>query len=74
MTMGDNVRVTLFAANRSHFDGSPENVVVVKMVGSRTDMLQIAAAIVRGCNSASSPLDKVAESFVEFLEAPKGRH
>ena len=74
MTMGDNVRVTLFASNRSIFDGSPENVVVVKMVGSRADMLQIAAAILRGCSAGAGESADDAESFAQFLQAPAGRH
>jgi hypothetical protein len=73
MTMGDNVRVTLFASNRSLFDGSLENVVVVKVVGSRNDMLQIAAAIMRACNAQAGAPDD-AETFAAFIEAPVGRH
>lgn len=75
--MGDNLRLTLFVAQRFTYDGDsegPENAVVAKLVGSRADMLQIAAAIVRGCNAEGTPLEKVTESFVDFLEAPKGRH
>lgn len=74
--MGDNLRLTLFVTQRFSYDGDsegPENAVVAKLVGSRSDMLQIAAAIVRGCN-AETPADKAAESFEAFLEAPKGRH
>ncbi|RWK45402.1 MAG: hypothetical protein EOR45_38605, partial [Mesorhizobium sp.] len=40
--MGDNLRLTLFVSQRS-YDGSPENAVVTKLVGSRSDMLKIAA-------------------------------
>ncbi|RWI20339.1 hypothetical protein [Mesorhizobium sp.] len=65
--MGDNLRLSLFVSQRS-YDGSPENAVVAKLVGSRADMLQIAAAIMRGCSG------EVADSFVDFLEAPSGRH
>ncbi|RUX97259.1 MULTISPECIES: hypothetical protein [unclassified Mesorhizobium] len=70
-TMGDNLRLTLFVAQRSTLDCSPENVVVARIVGSRSDMLRIAAAIVRGCNST----EKAAEAFEAFLDAPTtGRH
>ncbi|PTE11755.1 hypothetical protein [Mesorhizobium helmanticense] len=75
--MGDNLRLTLFVAQRFSYDGDsdgPENAVVTKLVGSRSDMLQIAAAIVRGCNAEGTPLEKVTEGFVDSLEAPKGRH
>ncbi|RWK49416.1 MAG: hypothetical protein EOR47_14155 [Mesorhizobium sp.] len=71
--MGDNLRLTLFVSQRS-YDGSPENAVVTKLVGSRSDMLKIAAAILRGCNARSMPVDKVVENFMEFLEAPAERH
>ncbi|WP_192365883.1 hypothetical protein [Mesorhizobium mediterraneum] len=71
--MGDNLRLTLFVSQRS-YDGSPENAVVTKLVGSRSDMLKIAAAILRGCNARSMPIDKVVENFMEFLEAPAERH
>jgi hypothetical protein len=72
--MGDNVRLTLHVSQRSTYDGGTENAVVSKLVGSRTDMLQIAAAILRGCYADSTPLDRVKENFVQFLEGPKGRH
>lgn len=71
--MGDNLRLTLFVSQRS-YDGRPENAVVTKLVGSRSDMLKIAAAILRGCNARSMPIDKVVENFMEFLEAPAERH
>ncbi|MER8484618.1 hypothetical protein [Mesorhizobium sp. M1322] len=75
--MGDNLRLTLHVKQCSTYDGGTvvvENAVVAKLVGSRTDMLQIAAAILRGCNARSMPIDKVVESFMEFLEAPAERH
>ncbi|RWO05710.1 MAG: hypothetical protein EOS07_24625 [Mesorhizobium sp.] len=71
--MGDNLRLTLFVSQRS-YDSSPENAVVAKLVGSRFDMLQIAAAILRGCNVRSTPIDGVLDNFVEFLEGPAERH
>ena len=74
MTMGDNVGVTLFASNRSLYGGSPENVVVVKIVGSRSDMLQIAAAILRSCSAGAGKSTDDAESVAQFLQAPAGRH
>lgn len=67
-------RLTLFVRQRSTRDGSIENAVVAKIVGSRADMLRIAAAIVLGCNQASTPIDRVKATFVEFLEAPRERH
>ncbi|PTE11652.1 hypothetical protein [Mesorhizobium helmanticense] len=74
--MGDNLRLTLFVAQRSTMDNSPENIVVARIVGSRADMLQIAAAIVRSCDTARTDASgtEVANAFLEFLEAPKGRH
>jgi hypothetical protein len=76
-SMGDNLRLTLLVAQRSTCDGRPENAVVAKLVGSRSDMLQIAAAIVRGCSSESEPLDKADETYAQstqFLAGLKGRH
>jgi hypothetical protein len=70
--MGENLRLTLLV--KQACDGGVENAVVAKLVGSRSDMLQIAAAILRGCNARSMPIDKVVESFMEFLEAPAERH
>ncbi|CAH2403328.1 hypothetical protein [Mesorhizobium escarrei] len=72
--MGDNLRLTLHVLQRSTYDGGTENAVVSKIVGSRTDMLKIAAAILSACNSRSTPSDKVVENFMEFLEGPAGRH
>ncbi|PZV37605.1 hypothetical protein [Mesorhizobium kowhaii] len=72
--MGGNVRLTLFVSQVSTLDGSAENAIVSKLVGSRSDMLKIAAAIVRGCNAGSTPRDKLTETFVQFLEAPEERH
>lgn len=66
--MGDNLRLTLFVAQRSTYEPGTENAVVAKLVGSRADMLQIAAAILRGCSG------EVADSFGDFLDAPAGRH
>lgn len=66
--MGDNLRLTLFVAQRSTYEPGTENAVVAKLVGSRADMLQIAAAILRGCSG------EVADSFVDFLDARAGRH
>ncbi|TIY06172.1 MAG: hypothetical protein E5V22_04430 [Mesorhizobium sp.] len=65
--MGDNLRLTLFVRQRSTCDGSIENAVVAKIVGSR-------AGIVLGCNQVSTPRDRVKATFVEFLEAPRERH
>lgn len=70
--MGDNIRLTLFVAQRSTYDGDKENAVVSKLVGSRSDMLQIAAAILRGCSGNDSADD--AEAVAQFLQAPAGRH
>ncbi|RWM14464.1 MAG: hypothetical protein EOR73_26615 [Mesorhizobium sp.] len=72
--MGDNLRLTLHVLQRSTYDGGTENAVVSKIVGSRADMLRIAAAILSACNSRSTPADKVVENFMEFLEGPTGRH
>lgn len=72
--MGDNIRLTLFVSQRNSYDGGTENAIVSKLVGSRADMLQIAAAIVRGCSAGSTPMDKLTETFAQFLEAPEGRH
>lgn len=72
--MGDNLRLTLHVLQRSTYDGGTENAVVSKIVGSRTDMLKIAAAILSACNARSTPSDKVVENFMEFLEGPAGRH
>ena len=71
--MGDNIRLTLLVTQRCSYDGSPENAVVARLVGSRFDMLQIAAAIVRDCNTDSTP-DKLTDAFTQFQEGPKGRH
>ncbi|RUV71001.1 hypothetical protein EOA88_28030, partial [Mesorhizobium sp. M5C.F.Ca.IN.020.14.1.1] len=57
--MGDNLRLTLFVRQRSTCDGSIENAVVAKIVGSRADMLRIAAGIILGCNQVSTPRDRV---------------
>jgi hypothetical protein len=74
--MGDNLRLTLHVKQCSTYDGGTvvENAVVAKLVGSRTDMLQIAAAILRGCTARSTPIDKVIDNFLEFLEGPAERH
>ncbi|MER8579255.1 hypothetical protein NKG95_10950 [Mesorhizobium sp. M1423] len=72
--MGDNLRLTLHVLQRSTYDGGTENAVVSKIVGSRTDMLKIAAAILSACNSRSTPADRAVENFMEFLEGPAGRH
>ncbi|RWO12058.1 MAG: hypothetical protein EOS07_05475 [Mesorhizobium sp.] len=72
--MGENLRLTLHVSQRSTYDGGTENAVVAKLVGSRFDMLQIAAAILRGCNVRSTPIDSVLDNFVEFLEGPAERH
>ncbi|RWL17833.1 MAG: hypothetical protein EOR57_22390 [Mesorhizobium sp.] len=72
--MGDNLRLTLFVRQRSTCDGSIENAVVAKIVGSRADMLRIAAGIALGCNQVSTPRDRVKATFVEVLEAPRERH
>ena len=51
--MGDNLRLTLFVAQRSLYEvGGTENLIVSRLVGSRSDMLRIAAAIVRGLQFA----------------------
>ncbi|PAQ05734.1 hypothetical protein [Mesorhizobium temperatum] len=71
--MGDNLRLTLFVLQRSTYDGGTENAVVSKLVGSRSDMLKIAADILKGCH-AHAPKDKIKDAFVEFLEGPTGRH
>ncbi|ESY72787.1 hypothetical protein X743_14850 [Mesorhizobium sp. LNHC252B00] len=71
--MGDNLRLTLFVAQRSIFDGGQEHLVVSRLVGSRADMLQLAAAIVRGCAEAM-PNDTATSMVVGFHEAPKRRH
>jgi hypothetical protein len=71
--IGDNLRLTLHVSQRSIYDGSTENAVVSKLVGSRADMLRIAAAIVRCCNEGAGAADD-AESFAQFLQAPAGRH
>lgn len=63
--IGDNLRLTLFVAQRSTYEPGTENAVVAKLVGSRADMLQIAAAILRGCSGE--------DSFGDFLDAPAGR-
>ncbi|MGX9119554.1 hypothetical protein ACWTU6_23265 [Mesorhizobium sp. BHbsci] len=47
---------------------------MAKIVGSRADMLRIAAGIVLGCNQVSTPIGRVKATFVEFLEAPRERH
>ncbi|TIQ72869.1 MAG: hypothetical protein E5X40_08980 [Mesorhizobium sp.] len=73
--MGDNLRLTLFVSQRSSYDGSPENAVVTKLVGSRSDMLEIAAAIVRGCYTIPGKAERDGERiFLEILEAPAERH
>lgn len=69
--LGDNIRLTLFVSQRS-YDGAAENAVVSKLVGSRSDMLQIAAAILRGCSANNSADD--AAAVAQFLKAPAGRH
>lgn len=71
--IGDNLRLTLHVSQRS-YDGSTENAVVAKLVGSRSGMLKIAAAILRGCHTQATPLDKVSEAFVEFMKGPAERH
>ncbi|PAP95238.1 hypothetical protein [Mesorhizobium wenxiniae] len=72
--MGDNLRLTLFVSQRS-YDGSPENAVVTKLVGSRSDMLKIAEVIVRGCYTIPGKAERIGERiFLEILEAPAERH
>ncbi|RWF54588.1 MAG: hypothetical protein EOR30_17250 [Mesorhizobium sp.] len=72
--MGDNLRLTLFVSQRS-YDGSPENAVVTKLVGSRSDMLKIAEVIVRGCYTIPGKAERDGQRiFLEILEAPAERH
>jgi hypothetical protein len=71
--IGDNVRLTLVTLQRS-CDGSMENTVVSKLVGSRSDLLMIAAAIVKGCYQGPVSQLDAADGFLEFLAAPIGRH
>ncbi|SDA42455.1 hypothetical protein [Mesorhizobium qingshengii] len=70
--LGENIRLTLLVAQRCTHDGTTENAIVSKLVGSRSDMLQIAAAILRGCSTNNSADD--AEGVAQFLQAPAGRH
>lgn len=72
--MGDNLRLTLFVRQRSTCDGSIENAVVAKIVGSRADMLRIAAGIVPWLQSGVHAKRSGEATFVEFLEAPRERH
>lgn len=67
--MGDNMRLTLIARERSHYDGTLQAAVVSKLVGSRADLLRIADAIIKGCTG-----EDAFNTFSEFGAAPSGRH
>jgi hypothetical protein len=54
LLMGDNMRVTLVSRERSLYDGTMQDAVVSKLVGSRADLLTIAATILRACEGEAA--------------------